>query len=69
MTDTDRIFLAMTDYFAGDPRRIQHFTKVHAYAALIADGESMSGIRRREILEAAMHARSSFWKPPPLCTT
>ena len=24
--------------FDPDPERIQHFTKVHAYAALIADG-------------------------------
>ena len=47
-----KLFFAMVD-FDPDPERIQHFTKVHAYAALIADGESMSGIRRREILEAA----------------
>ena len=47
-----KLFFAMVD-FDPDPERIQHFTKVHAYAALIADGESMPGIRRREILEAA----------------
>ncbi len=47
-----KLFFAMVD-FDPDPERIQHFTKVHAYAALIADGESMSGIRRREILEVA----------------
>lgn len=47
-----RLFWKMVD-FDPDAQRIQHFTKVHAYAALIAEGEHMAGIRRREILEAA----------------
>ena len=41
MNDIDRIFLAMIDYYSGDPRRIQHFTKVHAYARLIGRGEHL----------------------------
>ena len=52
MTDTDRIFLAMTDYFAGDPRRIQHFTKVHAFAALMGRMEGLDA-RTQFILETA----------------
>ena len=29
------LFSAMTDYYAGDPARINHFVKVHAYARQI----------------------------------
>jgi len=36
MTDsTDKLLLDMITYYAGDPRRIQHFIKVHSLAALI----------------------------------
>ena len=31
----------MISLFAGDPRRIQHFTKVHSYAALIGKMEQL----------------------------
>lgn len=37
----DTVFRAMIDYFAGDPKRIQHFIKVHAFAVAIARGENM----------------------------
>ena len=30
------IYEAMLKYYSGDPMRIQHFTKVHAYARIIA---------------------------------
>ncbi len=33
--------LAMVSYDNGDPRRIQHSTKVHAYASLIGIGEGL----------------------------
>ncbi len=52
MDATERIFLAMIDYFAGDPRRIQHFTKVHAYARLIGREEGLAP-REQFILETA----------------
>lgn len=52
MTATDRVFLAMIDYFAGDARRIQHFTKVHAFAALIGREEGLDE-RTQHILEVA----------------
>lgn len=44
--------LRMIEFDRGKPDLIQHFTKVHAYAALIAECESMDA-REREILEAA----------------
>lgn len=37
-----RLFAGMINYFSGDPKRIQHFTKVHAYAQLIGFGEGLS---------------------------
>lgn len=37
----NELFLAMIHFDAGDPKRIQHFTKVHSYARLIAQSESM----------------------------
>lgn len=40
-TATDRIFLAMIDYFAGDARRIQHFTKVYTFASLLGHQEGL----------------------------
>ena len=36
-----RVMDAMCALYAGDARRIQHFTKVHAYAARIALGEGL----------------------------
>lgn len=37
----NRLFLAMIRFDSGDPKRIQHFTKVHSYAQLIAQSEGM----------------------------
>lgn len=37
----EKVYLAMISLFAGDPRRIQHFTKVHSYAALIGKMEQL----------------------------
>ena len=33
----DDLFLKMIAYYAGDPKRIQHFTKVHSFARLILE--------------------------------
>lgn len=38
----NRLFLAMIEFDKGDPLRIQHFTKVHSYARLIAQCENMN---------------------------
>ena len=39
----DPLFLAMAEYEKGVPHRIAHFTKVHAYAALIGRQEGLPG--------------------------
>ena len=33
---------AMIAYYSGDPKRVQHFVKVHAFAKLIAEKENLS---------------------------
>ena len=33
--DLDNVFLKMVEMYEGQPERIQHFTKVHSYAAYI----------------------------------
>lgn len=50
----NKLFLAMIRLDAGDPARIQHFTKVHSYARLIAMEESMDP-ESEFILEAAAY--------------
>lgn len=35
----NKLHLAMIDLYSGDPKRIQHFCKVHSYAKLIAEAE------------------------------
>lgn len=52
MDATDRIFLAMIDYFANDPKRIQHLTKVHAFARIIGREEQLDA-RTQFVLESA----------------
>ena len=54
MVSTDRIFLAMIDYFAGDAKRIQHFTKVHAFARLLGHEEGLDE-HTQFILECAAY--------------
>ena len=41
MTKIEEWALAMIDYNNGDPKRIQHTTKVHAYASLIGKCEGL----------------------------
>lgn len=50
----NQLFLAMIRFDAGDPLRIQHFTKVHSYAKLIAQTEGMDP-EEEFILEAAAY--------------
>lgn len=45
------VFQKMIEYFAGDPKRIQHFTKVYAYASLIGKLEKLPA-KEQFILEA-----------------
>ena len=41
MNKTEELALAMIDYNNGDPKRIQHTTKVHAYASMIGKCEGL----------------------------
>lgn len=53
MTERIRsLAMKMVEFDRGQPALIQHFTKVYAYAALIAGQEPM-GAEEREMLEAA----------------
>jgi HD superfamily phosphodiesterase len=50
----DKLCLRMTEYFSGDPKRIQHFIKVHSFAALIGRGEMLDS-ETLTTLEAAAY--------------
>lgn len=50
----DDLFMDMIAYFEGDPKRIQHFTKVHSYARIIGIGENLDEASLF-ILEAAAY--------------
>lgn len=52
MEKQNSLYLKMTEYFAGDPARIQHFIKVHSLARIIGLEEKLPG-REQEILETA----------------
>ena len=52
--DKNQVTTAMIDYYKGDPKRIQHFTKVHSYARLIGIGEELDDASLF-ILEAAAY--------------
>lgn len=51
MEQSDRLMQAMVEYYRGDAKQIQHFTKVHAYAGWIARWEGLNP-SLREILDA-----------------
>ena len=42
----------MISYYEGDPKRIQHFLKVYAYAKIIGEGEGLDE-ETQDILETA----------------
>lgn len=50
----DDLFMDMIAYYDGDPKRIQHFTKVQSYARLIGIGEELDDASLF-ILEAAAY--------------
>lgn len=45
--DINKVTTAMIDYYQRQPKRIQHFLKVHAYAKLIGEQEGLD----KEILD------------------
>lgn len=58
----DALVKLMTEYFAGDPKRIQHFIKVHSLAALIGRAEGLAE-KQQETLEAAAVVHDIGIKP------
>lgn len=50
----NKLFLEMIQYYSGDPKRIQHFIKVHAFAKWIGEMEQVEE-DTLEILEAAAY--------------
>lgn len=58
----DDLFLKMIAYYSGDPKRIQHFVKVHSFARIIAVGEQMDE-SSMFILEAAAYTHDIGIKP------
>ena len=52
MSSISQLTTAMITLYSGDPKRIQHFMKVYAFAKCIAEGEEI-GMKQREIIEAA----------------
>ena len=58
----DDLFLKMISYYGGDPKRIQHFIKVHSFSRIIAVGEQMDE-SSLFILEAAAYTHDIGIKP------
>ena len=50
----NELILKMIAYYGGDPKRIQHFMKVYAFACAIARGECLDETKRRIIEIAAI---------------
>lgn len=42
MISTNNILIEMINYYQGDPKRIQHFLKVHSFAKFIAEQENLT---------------------------
>ena len=53
----DELFLQMIAFFSGDPKRIQHFMKVHSFARIIGTKE---GLDETSLFILEMDAASLF---------
>lgn len=52
----EKLFLEMMKFYSGDPKQIQHFTKVHSYAKLIGLSEKIdAGILKILEIAAIVH--------------
>ena len=58
---TDRLIIKMTEWFSGDPKRIQHFAKVHYFSSLIGREECTAD--ELEIVETAAIVHDIGIKP------
>lgn len=56
------LFSAMIEWFSGDPRRIQHFVKVHSFARLIGMRENLDA-EELFTLEAAAYVHDMGIRP------
>ncbi len=52
MNKEEKLRERMLEYYSGDPARIQHFIKVHAFSVMIGEGEKLPK-ETMEILRAA----------------
>ena len=50
----NQLYLKMIDYYSGDPKRIQHFVKVHSFANLIGEYEGLSADEMTVLKAAAL---------------
>lgn len=62
MNQLEELYLKMIDYYAGDPKRLQHFVKVHSFARLIGLQEAMDP-HTQFILEATAYVHDIGIKP------
>ena len=62
MNELNKLFLSMTAYYAGDPKRIQHFVKVHSFARFIGTQENLDS-KTMFILECAALVHDIGIKP------
>ena len=58
----DELFLQMIAFFSGDPKRIQHFMKVHSFARIIGTKEGLDETSLF-ILEAAAYTLDIGLRP------
>lgn len=58
----DELCMRMIGFFAGDPKRIQHFLKVHSFARLIGTEEGLEE-RTLFLLEAAAYTHDIGIRP------
>lgn len=58
----DELYFKMITFFDGDPKRIQHFIKVHSLARLIGIGENLDAASLF-LLEAAAYTHDCGIKP------
>lgn len=62
MNILDALCLSMIEYYRGDPKRIQHFLKVHDFARMIGECEGLVG-KELLTLEAAAYVHDIGIKP------
>ena len=62
MDEISGLIIKMTEFFSGDPKRIQHFTKVHTFARVIGRAEGLD-IRTMYCLDVASVVHDIGIKP------